>query len=158
MRLLRLLLPCCALFAFFPAHAQRDYLEMPIQDSVLECGNRDSARTIRLIRMMQAIDTDSISVNKHVYYKDLGMCYYNLFIMKSDTSFLRFAIREYDKSIMQDSAYYYAYWNAAVSYYILNDCMRCNAYLQKYLALAPKKSWDKTTLNTMKKRCKKFKT
>lgn len=158
MKFLKLLPLCCACFAFLPAHSQHDYLQMPIQDSVLECGNRDSFKTLRLIQLMQSINTDSITSNKQVYYKDLGMCYYNLFIMKSDTSFLRLAIREYDRSIKQDSTYYYSYWNAAVSYYILNDCKHCNAYLQKYMALAPKKNWDKTTMNTMKKRCRKNKT
>lgn len=94
-----------SLFAIFwsiniiPAFSQQDYLKMDIQDSVLECGNRDSARTIRLIRQLTAVNPATIDSNKHIFYNDLGMCYYNLFILKEDTNYLRPAIRQYELTI-----------------------------------------------------------
>lgn len=135
------------------AFSQQDYLKMDIQDSVLECGNRDSAKTIRLIGRLVAINPATIDSNRHIYFKDLGMCYYNMFILKQDTSYLRLAIKQYDLSIEADSAYDQPYWNAAISLFILHECIKSKEYMNKYLALVTHKQRKKvkTTVKSINK-------
>jgi len=133
--------------------AQTDYLKLSLQDSTLSCGNRDTTITHRLIAKLKAINPDTLT-NRQVYYRDFGMCYYDLFYNTADTGRLREAVRQYNLSLKVDSTYIYSWWNAAVSYFFLNDCKTSYAYLKKYLALAPRKDWDMTTINSIKKRCK----
>lgn len=133
--------------------AQTDYRKLPLWDSMLSCGNQDTVLTHRLIAQLKAINPDTLT-NRKIYYKDLGMCYYDLFCHSFDTGRLREAIRQYNLSLKEDSTYYYSWWNAAVSYSLLNDCRNSNLYMKRYLALAPRKSWDKSTISNIKKRCK----
>lgn len=154
MKLLKLLLASGTLLVCLPGRAQNDYLQMAVKDSLISCENNDSLKTVRLIKLLKSVDIDSISANRHIYYRDMGMCYYNLFFHGAGTQYLNLAIHEYDLSITQDSTYSLPYWDAAISYYLLKDCKRSNEYLKKYMALAPKREWDKNSIKVIKKGCK----
>lgn len=134
--------------------AQTDYLKLPLWDSMLSCGNHDTTLTRRLISNLKAINPDTLA-NRHVYYKDLGMCYYDLFYNSNDTSYLTEAIKALTTSVTIDSTYYISYWNMAVSYFFLKNCKKCQFYIDKYAALAPRKQLkkDKRQIEGMRKRC-----
>lgn len=134
--------------------AQTDYLKLPLGDSMLSCGNHDTALTWRLIANLKAINPDTLT-NRHVYYKDLGMCYYDLFYNNNDTTYLKEATKALGTSVTIDSTYYLAHWNLAVSYFFLNNCKKCRFHIDKYATLTPRKQLkrDKQQIEGMRKKC-----
>lgn len=136
------------------AQAQTDYRKLPLWDSMLSCGNHDTVLTHRLITKLKAINPDTL-LNRHIYYKDLGMCYYDLYFNNSsNTANLVEAVKYLEQSAAADSMYDQAQWNLAISYFLLGDCKNSVAHLNKYLATTPRKKRDKGNIASIRKRCK----
>ena len=112
-----------------------------IRDSLtqLSCGQVDSLTVVKTRTKLETVDTNLISSNIDIYYRDLGWCYYRLYLETKDISFIRMASDSYDKALSHNPRYatvlhdqyffnYFFYCFVFVSFFfLLNEvCIFCN--------------------------------
>lgn len=153
MKSVLLLTGCC--FALSVCFAQRptDYSTMRSELAPSLCGDMDSLLLAETRTKLEAFDTTGISRNLQVYYEDLGLVYYDLFLYTNDTSLMRKAIAVYDKALFHDPKSFSALWNSIFAYYILGDCPNVLSSITRFKSRVRKKYWEPEELEPMANAC-----
>lgn len=134
----------------------RDYLEIIPRSELLECGSRDSIKTKILLEKLLNINPDSISSNKSIYYHDIAMCYYKIFIISNDTNYYGKILSNCEKSVEADSTYGSAYNTLYIIHLQRKNYNKVVEYIEKYIKYSPKGSIKKDEMRELKRIRKKF--
>ncbi len=135
-------------------HSQKvDYAD--IRDSVrtIACGAPDTADVNQSLRNLTSLDTTLIEKNIHMYYEDLGMCYWMFTNGENGQIYIRLAIEANHKALYHKPKSTKALWNLSVAYFIMGDCLNGKLYMEKYKQYAKKKYWDEEQEKGLLERC-----
>ena len=123
----------------------------------LSCGQVDSLTVVNTRTKLETVDTNLISSNIDIYYRDLGWCYYRLYLKTKDISFIRMASDSYEKALSHNPKY------AAVlhdqfffNYFFFKDCQKGKYYMALYKKVTPRKYWNKDEMKRLSNNCDKF--
>ncbi len=98
------------------------------------CTVLDSTIVNDVLRELLTLDITPFTSNLDVYYKDLGMAYYQVFLSRKDTALLHSSIAAYSKIKVQTDT---DYWNMMHIHCILGECQKGEAYLKLYREATP---------------------
>ncbi len=116
-----------------------DYRDIRDNNMSLTCGPRiDSSDVYGSLRRLEALDTNQIGKNIHMYYEDLGICYW-MASSKPGTNYLQKAVDANRKALYHKPKSTRAMWDLAFGYARLNDCTKAKLYLGLYEKHTPKK-------------------
>lgn len=121
----------------------RDYKIDRKQITSLSCGPVDSIQLADTRKSLENVDTTTISENIHLYYKDLGWCYYRFYLKYNQIYFLEMSVIAYEKCIAHQPDYGPALWDLAFEYAHLKNCEKSKKHLDKYLKIRAKEFQQK---------------
>jgi hypothetical protein len=98
------------------------------------CTVLDSSIVNDILSDLLTLDTTPFTSNLDVYYKDLGLAYYQVYLSRKDTALLRSSIDAYLKIRVPTDA---DYWNMMHIHCILGECQKGEAYLKLYRGATP---------------------
>ncbi len=98
------------------------------------CTVLDSSIVNDILNELLTLDTTPFTSNLDVYYKDLGLAYYQVYLSRKDTALLRSSIDAYLKIKVSTDA---DYWNMMHIHCILGECQKGEAYLNLYRGATP---------------------
>jgi hypothetical protein len=111
-----------------------DYKVYRNQKQQPTCTVLDSAIVNDILSELLTLDTTPFKSNLDVYYKDLGLAYYQVYLSRKDTALLRSSIDAYLKIKAPTDA---DYWNLMHIHCILGECQKGEAYLKLYREVTP---------------------
>lgn len=98
------------------------------------CTVLDSSIVNDILNELLTLDTTPFTSNLDVYYKDLGLAYYQVYLSRKDTALLRSSIDAYLKIKVPTDA---DYWNMMHIHCMLGECQKGEAYLKLYREATP---------------------
>jgi hypothetical protein len=105
--------------------------------STLSCTQVDSLQLAETRQRLEQYDTTKITENIHLYYKDLGWCYYRLYLTYKQDYYLTLSVQAYEKCVAHKPDYGPALWDLAFEYGLLKNCEKSRLFLEKYLTNTP---------------------
>ena len=116
-----------------------DYRDIRDKNMSLTCGpGIDSSDVYGSMRRLEALDTNLIEKNIHMYYEDLGTCYW-MAQGKPGADYLQKSVEANQHALYHKPRSTKAMWNIAFSYAKQNDCGKAKHYLSLYEKHTPKK-------------------
>jgi hypothetical protein len=100
-----------------------DYAKLRPTVMVMSCGAVDSGIVNTSIRNLLALDTSAIMKNMHMYYEDLGQCYWKMSGGEDGPHYLQLSINATSKALYHDPKSSKALWNLAFAH-TLNGRLR----------------------------------
>ena len=153
---MRILILCIIYFLFNSTTFSQglDYKTVSDSLSTLSCGKVDSLTVTETRTRLENFDTTKITKNIHLYYRDLEWCYYRLYLVTKDTSYIYKCIDSNKKSLHSKSDFSPALWEISFCYYLLGDCKKGKYYLEKYKNSTDKNNWREEQIKRMTAKCK----
>jgi hypothetical protein len=111
-----------------------DYKVYRKQNQHPTCTVLDSTIVNDVLSELLTLDTTPFTSNLDVYYKDLGLAYYQVYLSRKDTALLRSSIDTYLKIKVPTDA---DYWNMMHIHCMLGECQKGAYYLRLYRAATP---------------------
>lgn len=108
----------------------RDYKEYRNTQNKVTCLPQDSATIVTILYDLLLLDTNRFTTNLDYYYQDLGMAYYKSYgFLGKDPLIYQRAIAAYlkQKDLGSDD-----YWNVMHLYFLLQDCVNGEKYLELF--------------------------
>jgi len=120
---------------------------------VMSCGAVDSGIVNTSIRNLLALDTSGIMKNMHMYYEDLGQCYWKMSGGEDGPHYLQLSINATSKALYHDPKSSKALWNLAFAHTLMGDCDKGRSYIEQYKFATRKKYWDEDQIRLLLERC-----
>ncbi len=130
-----------------------DYAKLRSTVLVTVCGPQDSSIVNRSIRNLLALDTSGIKKNMHMYYEDLGQCYWKKTGGEDGQHYLQMSIETTRKALFHDPQSSKALWNLAFAHTMNGDCDMGRSYIEKYKLATKKKYWEEDQIRLLFERC-----
>jgi hypothetical protein len=149
-----------AIFAQVPSDQQSDkkldYEQVQTQYSTLSCGSVSDSVLAATRRKLESVDTAAFAKNIHLYYRDLGWCYYIYYGKTADISYIGRATTCYKKALFHEPKYSSCLFDLALfNYIIYKDCIKGKEYLERYKRSITRRYWDKEEFKHMENSCQK---
>jgi hypothetical protein len=122
------------LLSGFSSAQTTDYKVYRKQNQHPTCTVLDSTIVNDVLSELLTLDTTPFTSNLDVYYKDLSLAYYQVYLSRKDTALLRSSINSYSKIKVPTDA---DYWNIMHIHCILGECQKGAYYLRLYRAATP---------------------
>lgn len=143
----------CALLFLSPASSQTDYLMLRENVITIGCGHIPKDEVKRnidtLLSLADAVQMD----NAFLLYRDLGLNYYRMWGLESDSVQLSYAIHAFNTSIALQPSWNTNYMDVAICCYFLQDCECILEQLEKYKQHTKPRLRDKVQLQEFEKFC-----
>ncbi|HQW01268.1 MAG TPA: hypothetical protein PLV75_08635 [Saprospiraceae bacterium] len=151
---MKVILFCILICLTFGIRAQQtDYAKLRPSVLVTACGVQDSSIVNTSIRNLLALDTSGIIKNMHMYYEDLGQCYWMKSGGKDGQHYLQLSIEVTNKALYHQPESSKALWNLAFAHTMMGDCEKGRSYIEKYKLATRKKYWDEDQIRLLLERC-----
>jgi hypothetical protein len=126
-----------------------------VQDSIspLSCGKTDSATVYLSKFRLESLDSNLIDSNIHIYFHDLGWCYYRTYLKSKNLAYIYKAVDAYKHALHHKSDYVSVMWNMAFCQYLICQCSIGDFYIELFKKLTPEEHWNTEQINRMKKNC-----
>jgi hypothetical protein len=132
---------------------QTDYANLRPTVLVTVCGPQDSSIVNTSIRNLLALDTSRINKNMHMYYEDLGQCYWKKSGGEDGQHYIQMSIEATSKALYHQPESSKALWNLAFAYTMNNDCDKGKMYIERYKLATKKKYWDEEQMRLLFEKC-----
>lgn len=130
-----------------------DYAKLRPTVLIMACGVQDSSIVNTSIRNLLALDTNGIKKNMHMYYEDLGQCYWKKSGGKDGPHYLQLSIEATSKALYHQPESSKALWNLAFAYTMNGNCDMGKSYIEKYKLVTKKKYVDEEQIKLLFEQC-----
>lgn len=148
-----LLLGFLTIIALRTSAQSTDYAKLRPTVMVMTCGALDSGIVNTSLRNLLTLDTSRIEKNMHMYYEDLGQCYWLKSGGDDGSHYLQLSIEATSKALYHDPKSSKALWNLAFAHTMSGDCDMGKSYIEKYKLVTKKKYWDEEQIQLLLERC-----
>lgn len=131
----------------------KDYAKLRPTVMVMSCGALDSGIVNTSLRNLMGLDTNRIKKNIHMYYEDLGQCYWLKSGGEEGSFYLKLSIATTRKALYHNPKSSKALWNLAFAYTKNGDCDTGKNYIAKYKEVSKKKYWHEDQTNLLFEHC-----
>lgn len=118
------------------------------------CFANDSASLNIQLEKIKFIDSNKISINKALYYRDYGFVYYKLYAIKSDSSFLKQAIDYFEIGYKFDANNALLLNDLIVALFLSKQYKRSCHYIAAFKKLNSTDKSLKKAIKQLEKDCK----
>ena len=124
------------------SYSQRvDYMTLRPSVMMYTCRAIDSIALNTSLHNLVELDTNKIAKNLHIYYEDLGQCYWILSQGQMGSFYINKAIEATLKALYHKPDATTALWNLSFAYTFNGDCTTGKYYMEKYRQHSKKKYW-----------------
>lgn len=148
-----LLLGFLTIISLRTSSQQTDYAKLRPTVLITTCGAQDSNVVNTSIRNLLALDTSGINKNMHMYYEDLGQCYWKKSGGEDGQHYLQLSIEATSKALYHDPKSSKALWNLAFAYTMNGDCDKGISYIEQYKLVTKKKYVDEDQIKLLFENC-----
>lgn len=132
---------------------QTDYAKIRPTVLITACGANDSNMVNTSIHNLLALDTSGIKKNLHMYYEDLGQCYWKKSGGEDGQHYLQLSIEATSKALYHQPESSKALWNLALAHMINGNCDMAKNYIEQYMQATKKKYWQEDQIKLLFERC-----
>lgn len=148
-----LLIGLLTIIALRASAQQTDYAKLRPTVLVTTCEANDSSVVNTSIRNLLVLDTSTIKKNMHMYYEDLGQCYWKKSGGDDGNHYLQLSIEATQKALYHQPESSKALWNLAFAHTMMGDCDKGRSYIEQYKLATKKKYWDEDQIRLLFEKC-----